>query len=128
MVDVGAVLKQLTRCSRVAQAHCCKQRRLAVVIRQFQVGAVLNQQVNCVTIVKLNSAAQARFSCWSMIRTGLQTVVIGLMIVSYKKVRIALKIQSDEIKRHDMPTHTISQSRQPCRHLVSHIIYMYMYD
>ena len=59
MVDVGAVLKQLTRCCRVVQARCCEQRRLAVVIYQvLEVGAVLDQQLDDVTIVELNSVVQ----------------------------------------------------------------------
>ena len=65
MVDVGAVLKQLTRCSRVAHAYSSEQRRLAncskLLRRLLHVGAVLHQQLDDVTIVKHNSAAQWRF-------------------------------------------------------------------
>ena len=62
VVDVGAALKQLACGSRVAHAYSREQRRLAVVVHQlFQLGAVLNQQLDDVTIVKDNSAAQWRF-------------------------------------------------------------------
>ena len=73
MVDVGAVLQQLARCSRFAQAYCREERRLAVFIRQLQVGALLNQQIDDVTIVKLNSAAQWRF-CFRSVAVRLQKV------------------------------------------------------
>ena len=59
MVDVGAVLEQLTRRSLVTHAHCCEQRRLTVVIhRLVQVGAVLDQHLDDIMIVELNSASQ----------------------------------------------------------------------
>ena len=57
VVDVGAVREQLARCSRVVQAYRREERRLTVVILQLQVCAVLDQELDDVTIVELNSAA-----------------------------------------------------------------------